>query len=651
MALLSDEEAHQLLVEWNDTRDEWTLEHVHELFEQQVRRTPHEVAIVFEQEEVSYAELNRRANQVGHYLRGQGVGAEVAVGVCVERSVEMVVGLLGVLKAGGVYVPLDATYPQERLAFMMEDSGVSVLLAQQHLVERLPAHQAVVVCIDSDWPRISKEPDTNLGEVTSTENLAYIIYTSGSTGKPKGVLVPHRAVANRLLWAQAEYPLTEQDSVLQIASFGFDFSVWEIFGPLIAGARVVMARPGGQQDIVYLVETIAQQKITTVHFVPSMLQVFLEERGVETCRHLKRVFCGGEALPFHLQEQFFERFDADLYNQYGPTEAAIDVTFRKCERESERRQVPIGRPISNTQIYVLDSRMQPVAINMPGELHIGGDNLARGYGNRPELTAMSFVPNPFSDEPGTRLYKTGDLARYRPDGQIEYLGRIDQQVKLRGYRIELQEIEAAICMHEGIQDAIVLVREDVPGSKRLVGYHVAATEGQPPGVEELRQFLKDKLPEYMVPSAFVGLDALPFTPGGKVDRRALPAPDQFGHDSETPFIAPRTSTEERLAEIWTGLLRIEEISVNQNFFELGGHSLLATQVMSRIRQAFKIELPLRFIFELPTISSLAAKLNAGTDSKKTDIDEIALMLEDIEQLSSDEIMKLMEERLAQAENV
>jgi acyl-coenzyme A synthetase/AMP-(fatty) acid ligase/acyl carrier protein len=396
---------------------------------------------------------------------------------------------------------------------------------------------------------------------------------------------------------------------------------------------------------VYLVQTIAEQRITTVHFVPSMLQVLVAERGLGGCPDLRRVLCGGEALPAQLPALFFAQCGAELYNQYGPTEATIDVTFDKCERVGAPQSVSIGRPISNTQIYVLDALLQPVGINVAGELHIGGVSLARGYGQRAELTAEKFVPDPLSGVAGARLYKTGDLARYRPGGELEYLGRMDQQVKLRGYRIELQEIEEALRRHAGIGEAIVLLHEDVPGSKRLVGYYVAGSQGETPRVEELRLFLREKLPEYMVPATLIGIDELPLTPSGKVDRRALPAPEQTAEYSEKSLIAPRTPTEERLAEIWKQLLSRDEISINQNFFDLGGHSLLATQVMSRIREAFKIELPLRFIFELPTISSLAAKIDAGTDSRGTDIDQIAQMLEEIENFSSDEITKLMEDRL------
>jgi amino acid adenylation domain-containing protein len=605
LPLLTEAERQQLLVEWNNTQIDYSQKQcIHELFENQVERSPDAIAVIFEDQQLTYRELNTKANQLAHHLQTLGVAPEVLVGICVERSLEMVIALLGILKAGGAYVPLDPAYPQERLAFMLHDTSVPVLLTQARLLESLPHHQAKVICLDADWDAISQQRQQNLTSWVTINNLAYVIYTSGSTGRPKGAMNTHMGICNRLLWMQDTYQFTPADSVLQKTPFSFDVSVWEFFLPLLHGSRLVVAQPGGHQDSAYLVKLIAQEQITTLHFVPSMLQVFLQEPGLEKCKSLKRVICSGEALPFELQKRFFASLDAELHNLYGPTEAAIDVTFWTCKRQSDLPIVPIGRPIANTQIYLLDSQGQPVPIGVPGELHIGGKGLARGYLNRPELSAEKFISNPFSDEPGARLYKTGDLCRYLPDGNIEFLDRIDNQVKIRGFRIELGEIEAALTQHSAVRASVVVVREDEPGSKRLVAYVVPHPE-QALTITELRRFLKDKLPEYMMPSAFMILEALPLTPNGKVNRQALPAPELARPELEKSFAEPRTPIEEVLAAIWIDILRLEQVGIHDNFFELGGHSLLATQVISRLRKVFQVELPLRCLFESPTIAELA----------------------------------------------
>ncbi|MFQ5794231.1 MAG: amino acid adenylation domain-containing protein, partial [Candidatus Bipolaricaulia bacterium] len=610
--LLTETEQHQLLLEWNDTQADYPQDScLHQLFEAQVEKTPDAVAVVFEDEQLTYQALNDRANQLAHHLQSMGVGPEVRVGMFMDRSLEMVIGLLGILKAGGAHVPLDPAYPKERLAFMLQDANVPVLLTQQQLLERLPEHSAEVICLDTDWQTIAQQSADNPTSDTTPNHLAYVIYTSGSTGTPKGVMIPHRGICNRLHWMQSAYRLTETDRVLQKTPFSFDVSVWEFFWPLLTGARLVVARPDGHRDNAYLVQLMAEQQITTLHFVPSMLQLFVEEPELEVGYSLKRVICSGEALPIGLQERSFARLDAEteLHNLYGPTEASIDVTCWACERDSQLRTVPIGRPIDNTQIYILDAHLQPVPISVPGELYIGGVSLARGYHGRPALTGERFIPDPFSDEPGARLYKTGDLARYRPDGNIEFLGRNDDQVKIRGFRIEPGEIEAVLGEHPAVHEVVVLAREDAPGNRRLVAYLVVDQEPAP-STTELRRFLQQKLPEYMVPSAFVVLDALPLTPNGKVDRRALPAPDPTRPELERTFNAPRTSIEERVAGIWTELLGVEQVGVYDNFFELGGHSLLATQVISRVRDTFQVELPLRRLFELPTVAGLAESIEA-----------------------------------------
>ncbi|MGH8603227.1 MAG: non-ribosomal peptide synthetase, partial [Gammaproteobacteria bacterium] len=515
LPFLGESERHQLLVEWNETRVDYPPHQtLNEFFEAQVERSPDAIAVVFENERLTYRELNQRANQLAHHLQRLGVGPEVLVGVFMERSLEMVIGLYGILKAGGAYVPIDPDYPADRVGFMVEDSQVPVLLTQQRLVERLPEHNAEIVCLDSEWPGIAAESGANLRSGVRAESLAYVIYTSGSTGRPKGAMNTHRGICNRLLWMQEAYCLTDSDVVLQKTPFSFDVSVWEFFCPLLAGARLVVARPEGHKDSAYLVEMIAAQRITTLHFVPSMLQIFLQAPQLDACRSLKRVICSGEALSYDLQERFFDRLSAQLHNLYGPTEAAVEVTFWECQRQGPHRIVPIGRPVANTQLYILDAHLQPVPVGVAGELHIGGVQVGRGYLNRPELTAEKFIKDPFSEDPNARLYKTGDLARYLPGGVIEYLGRLDHQVKIRGFRIELGEIEAELLKYPAVRDAAVLAREDAPGDKRLVGYLVL--EGRlDPSVTELRSFLLRSLPEFMVPSAFVMLDAMPLSPNGK----------------------------------------------------------------------------------------------------------------------------------------
>ncbi len=478
LPLMTEAERNQLLVEWNNTAVEYPKDKcIHQLFEAQVKKTPDAVAVVFEGEQLTYQQLNAKANQLAHYLQSLGVKLETLVGICLERSVEMVVGLLGILKAGGAYVPIDPTYPAARLSYMLEDAAVSLLLSSESIWSGLPEHSAQVVCLDRDWDTIATHSIENIDSGVTQKNLAYTIYTSGSTGKPKGCMNTHGGIYNRLLWMQDTYQLTAQDRILQKTPFSFDVSVWEFFWPLLTGATIVVAAPEIHKDSGAIINLIIQQQITTIHFVPSMLSVFLEESKLEECNSLKRVICSGEALSYQLQERFREKLKCQLHNLYGPTEAAIDVTFINCDTNKYPGIVPIGRPIANTQLYILDKKNQPVPIGVPGELHIGGAGLARGYLNRPELTAEKFIPNPFENN-NSRLYKTGDLARYLPDSNIEYLGRIDNQVKLRGFRIELGEIESALNNHPQIQQTVVLAREDIPGDKRLTAYIVSDRQNQ-----------------------------------------------------------------------------------------------------------------------------------------------------------------------------
>ncbi|MGF1938165.1 MAG: non-ribosomal peptide synthetase [Nostoc sp. ChiQUE02] len=607
----------QFLQEWNDTQAVNYLDLcIHQMFEIQVERSPQAIAVVFENTQLTYQQLNQRANQLAHHLRGLGVGPEVLVGICLERSLEMIVGLLGILKAGGAYVPLDPSYPSERLAFILEDTQAPVLLTQEKLVKNLPPHQAQVICLDSNWQGNIQNSQENPVNETTSENLIYVIYTSGSTGQPKGVMIPHRGICNQLYWRQTTFRLTQADKVLLTISFSFDPSVWQIFWPLCFGGQLIMARPGGHQDTAYLVKVITEQQITVLALVPSILRVLLEEKGIENCRFLRHITCGGEALPGELIERYFTQLNLDnvFHNCYGPTEASIDTTFWTCQRGTNYTIAPIGRPITNAEIHILDENLQPVPVGESGELYIGGLGLARGYLNRPELTTEKFIFDPFSTEVGARLYKTGDLARYLSDGNIEFLGRIDYQVKIRGFRIELGEIEAILKQHPALTQTLVIAREDVPGDKQLVAYIVANPEEILSQVE-LRRFLQGRLPEYMVPASFVFLDTLPLNPNGKIDRNALPVPHTSDLGLSTNFVPPQNATEEVLATIWVKVLRLEQVGIHDNFFELGGHSLLATQVMSRVRQAFQIEIPLQLLFENPTIATLAQAMPTATRSR------------------------------------
>ena len=618
LEIIGESERHRLLVEFNDTRADFgTSRTLPELFEAQVARTPAAVAAVFEDHQVTYVELNKRANQLARYLTELGVAPDVPVGLCLERSIEMLVGLLGVLKAGGAYVPLDPEYPRERLAFMTDDAAFPVLLTQQGLLSRqdddwgllsrLHERGARVFCLDSQWDEVADLSQENPSIGVAPDNLAYVIYTSGSTGRPKGAMNTQGAIFNRLCWMQDEYGLTPADRIMQKTPFSFDVSVWEFFWPLMQGASLVVARPGGHRDSAYLVELIKQEEITTLHFVPPMLEAFLTAEDVEQCRSLRRVICSGEALSRELQERFFRRLaQVELHNLYGPTEAAVDVTYWACDASSPHNTVPIGRPIANTQIYLLDQHQRLAPLGVAGELYIGGVQLARGYHQRPDLTAERFVPDPFSGEMGARLYRTGDLARYLSDGSIEYLGRLDFQVKLRGFRVEPGEIEATLAAHPEVREVVVTMREDRPGDRRLVAY-VVAERGSKPAAETLRRFAGEKLPEFMIPWAFVVLEALPLAPNGKLDRRALPPPaDDTGRAQA--FVAPRDNLEAELAQLWEEILNVSSVGVTDNFFGLGGHSVLALRLVGQIHKRFGREVPLAAVIQAATIENLARML-------------------------------------------
>jgi len=600
LELLADTDRRQLLVDFNDTAVRFAApDLLHRLWEVRAERMPDDVAVSDGARSWSATDLDRRANRIAHRLCRLGVGPEVPVAVCAERSLEAVAALLAVLKAGGVAVPLDPSYPPERLNFLIEDSGAAVLLAEPEVGFRpAVATRTVAVADDCDG-----EPEVPPTCSVSGVGAAFLIYTSGSTGRPKGVLLHHAGLANRLLWGQSVYPLSAGDRVLQLASQSFDFAIWEVFAPLAFGATLVLAAPGSAREPAAIVRQIRDREVTVAHFVPSLFRLILEEPGIASCRSLRLVFAGGEALSRSVAERFHECSKAILFNQYGPTEASIDVTWWRCPREDRQTTVPIGHPIANTRTHLLDAGGRPAAIGVPGEIWIGGQGLARGYLGRPELTAERFLPDPFSREPGTRLYRTGDLGRYRADGCIEFLGRVDHQVKIRGHRVEPGEVEAVLSSHPAIREAAALAQEHAPEQSRLVAY-VAGPEGATPPAEELRAWLGARLPEFMVPTAFVSLLALPRLPNGKLDRRALPSPDLGRSRLSTPLAPPRNALERLLAEIWSGVLGIAEVGVDDDFFALGGDSILSMQISARARQA-GLRLTPRQLFEHPTIADLA----------------------------------------------
>ncbi|MGE8061353.1 amino acid adenylation domain-containing protein [Pseudomonas sp. NPDC089547] len=619
----------QLMVEgWNHTQAAYPDERsIHQLIEAQVFATPDAPALVFGEQTLSYAALNRRANQLAHKLRELGVGPDALVGIAMERSLEMVIGLLGIVKAGGAYVPLDPEYPQDRLSYMFEDSGIALLLTQSHLRETLPI-PAGLRSLDLDVEDLSGFSDANPNIDVAPLNLAYVIYTSGSTGRPKGAGNSHQALVNRLWWMQKAYGLDASDSVLQKTPFSFDVSVWEFFWPLMTGARLVVAQPGAHRDPQLLVETITHYGISTLHFVPSMLQAFMTHEAVERCVSLKRVVCSGEALPAELARQTLQRLPAaGLYNLYGPTEAAIDVTHWTCQPD-ESISVPIGQPIDNLKTHILEGSLQPAVRGSAGELYLGGVGLARGYHQRPSLTAERFVPDPFSEN-GGRLYRTGDLARYRADGVIDYAGRIDHQVKIRGLRIELGEIEARLLELPSVQEAVVLA-QDGPSGKQLVGYVVPADSTQDEGAlrDSLRETLKAGLPDYMVPAHLLLLDKLPVTPNGKLDRKALPQPDASQLQGE--YIAPQSELEQQIAAIWADVLKLERVGLGDNFFALGGHSLLATQAVARLQLDLGAETPLALLFQTDNLRDYAAAVSATRTDRSADLDEFHDFMNELE---------------------
>lgn len=611
LPLLTEGERNRLVAQWNETDVPYPADALlHELFEAQAARTPDAVAVVAEQQRLTYRELDARANQLAHWLQRNGVGPDRPVPICVERSLEMMVGLLGILKAGAGYAPVDPALPTQRIGLMLEDMQSPVTLTLAHLASRLPPGTRFV-CLDADGAAIAREPATTPARCATAESLAYVIYTSGSTGRPKGVMIPHAAVCNHMYWMQRAYPLGAEDAVLQKTGFGFDASVWEFFAPLMAGARVVMARPAGQLDPAYLAEAILAHGATRLQLVPSQLRLLLEEPAFWRCAPpLTHVFCGGEPLTEELCQEFYRRLPhAALHNLYGPTEAAIDSTAWSCPHDAIPDAIPIGRPIDNARAYIVDSRMQAAPIGVAGELLIGGAGLARGYLNRPELTAERFIRDPFRPQGNARVYRTGDLARYRPDGNIDYLGRIDSQLKIRGYRIEPGEIEAAILEHPAVRQAAVVGWEKASGEKRLVAYIVAENQTDDL-VDQLRNRIRASMPDYMVPAYFVPLAALPLNHNGKLDRKALPPPGNCEDTPHKPAVAPRTAPERLVADMFCEVLARNEVGIHDNFFDLGGDSIMAARLMARLRTASGMDLPLRNLFERPTVATLAEAIDA-----------------------------------------
>ncbi|NER22034.1 MAG: amino acid adenylation domain-containing protein, partial [Symploca sp. SIO1C2] len=613
LPLLTDIEQQQLLVDWNQTQIDYSQDKcIHQLFEEIVEQTPDAIALVCENQQLTYCELNRQANQLAHHLRSLGVTADTLVGLCLERSLEMVVAILGILKAGGAYVPIDPDYPTERLSFIVEDAQLSVILTQQKLLESLPQHQARVVCLDSDGETITQNSQSNPQNTATANNLAYIIYTSGSTGQPKGVLVNHSNVVRLFTATESWYNFNSEDVWTLFHSIAFDFSVWEMWGALLYGGKLVVVPYLVTRSPESFYQLLCQEKVTVLNQTPSAFRQLIQleegignrEQGIANDLKLRLVIFGGEALEINSLQPWFERHgdqQPQLVNMYGITETTVHVTYRPLSlADLDSAASVIGRPIPDLQMYVLDEYLQPVPIGVPREMYVGGAGVTRGYLNRDELTTQRFISSPFNN---SKLYKTGDLARYLPNGELEYLGRIDNQVKIRGFRIELGEIEALLTQHPDIWETVVLVREDEPGDKRLVAYIVPQSNSSLTSVQ-LRQYLKAKLPEYMVPNAFVILESLPLTDNGKINRRALPAPDLHRELTET-YVAPRTPVEEILVQIWGQILNVEQVGINDDFFELGGHSLLATQLVSRIRNSFQVELPLRELFKAATVAQLA----------------------------------------------
>uniref|UniRef100_A0A2P1CZ88 AptB n=1 Tax=Nostoc sp. FSN-E TaxID=2027337 RepID=A0A2P1CZ88_9NOSO len=633
LSLLSAEEEAQLIqLENHQPADFIDYKCLHILFEEQVDKTPDAIALTYKQENLTYRELNNRANQLAHYLKSLGVKPEVWVGICVERSLEMVIGILAILKAGGAYVPIDPAYPTERLALMLEDTQTPFLLTQTHLQNKLPLNHQTIVNFHTDWEIIAQYPQDNLLTEVTPENLAYIIYTSGSTGTPKGTEVPHRSFIGFMFGV--DYIHFDKNQVwLQHSSISWDGLTLEMWPALLYGGRCVLY-PEKIPTPESLSQIIQEQKVNTLWLTSAFFNLIIDQIP-QGLLGVKQLLIGGESLSVdHVRRALKLLPDAQIINGYGPSECTVFTCCYPIPQQIAENitSIPIGKPIGDRTAYILDENLHRVPVGVVGELYVGGASVARGYLNQPKLTSERFILNPFI--PGDTLYKTGDLVRRLPDGNLEFIGRIDTQVKIRGFRIELAEIEAVLTQHPDIQQVVVMVREDEPGKKLLVAYLVAQNNIPTPKI--LRNFLKEKLPDYMIPPAFVVLEALPLTPNGKVNRRALPIPEHTRRNLETDFVAPSTQIEKQLATIWTEVLQLKQVGVQDNFFELGGHSLLATQAISRVREVFNLDFPLRYLFDNPTIAELAQKV-MEQQIEQSENDELARILAEVDQLSEEEV--------------
>ncbi|BAT56838.1 amino acid adenylation domain-containing protein (plasmid) [Nostoc sp. NIES-3756] len=642
--ILTPAERKQLLIDFNNTQTpELPYQCIHHWFEAQCQQTPDNIAVVFAEQKLTYQELNKRANQLAHYLQSLGLGSEQLIGICVERSLLMVIGVLGILKAGAAYVPIDPNYPTERQEYILADAQMSLLLTQASLAANFPADNITTICLDTDTEAINQQPQTNPISSTNANNLAYVIYTSGSTGKPKGTLIEHSGLVNYLNWCTQVYKVEQGSGTLVHSSLGFDLTITSLFSPLLAGSQVELLPE--HQGIETLAQTIkARSNLSLVKITPAHLELLSQQLTTQEAAGRTNAFIiGGENLTTqHIN--FWQKYAPNtvLINEYGPTETVVGCCiYQVPSTHNYSSSIPIGHPIANTQLYVLDQYLQPVPKGVIGELYIGGAGLARGYLNQPELTAQKFIPHPFNDEPGARLYKTGDQVRWRVDGTLEFLGRLDDQVKLRGFRIELGEIETLLCQHPTVKDAVVTVREDVAGDQRLVAYLVVQPESL--SVEDLRSFLQQKLPDYMIPSAFLPLQNLPLTANGKVDRKALPAPDKINAEIEQFFVAPRNSLEAQMAEIWSQVLRVEKVGkvgIHHNFFTLGGHSLLVTQLISRMRDALGVELLIQDVFANPTVAELCVIVTQKL-AEQVDDESLARSLAELADLSDEDIQLML----------
>lgn len=643
ISIMGHDEERQIVKQWNATEMAYPQDRcLHQFFEEQVRCTPQACALVFEDEQLSYQQLYQRANQLAHFLQRRGVGPEVPVGLCLPRSSRLLIALLAILTAGGVYVPLDHSYPTDRLAWLIQDSGVRLVLSQRTLSGLLPSGCDVIYLDDEDWT--AYPPTAPLSQV-SPDNLAYILYTSGSTGRPKGVMVPHRGLTNYLYWARQAYAVTEGEGAPVHTSLSFDLTVTSLLLPLIAGRTVVLL--GEERGVEALDRALHSSHLfSLIKLTPAHLMLLNEQRSSSQSVQSRRLIIGGEALTVASVLPWIEAApQTRLVNEYGPTETVVGCCVYEIPEAWEERSgsVAIGRPIANTQLYVLDAQGRlPVPVGVIGEIFIGGVGVTRGYQGRADLTAERFVPDPFRGEAGARLYRTGDLGRWRADGVLEFVGRRDQQIKLRGYRIELGEIEGVLREHPRVREVAVIMREDHVGDRRLVAYVVGAREGEPQlTAEELRPFLQSRLPDFMIPAAIVLLERLPLTSNGKVDKHALPAPERGKGTPGEGYAPPDTPLEKTLAGIWADVLGVERVGVYDNFFELGGHSLLAIQVLSRVRETCQVNLPLRNLFEAATVAEMARSIEAFQLAEQGEAAKISAMLEKVAQLSDDEVRYLL----------